>query len=235
MVGCATKGDIRNLQTEIRELTSRQQALLQELRQAQRDQDESISQVADDIRDFRAETSRRVASIEDQLLTVQELAGLSQQQVASLRDQLERDRTQRSFGPPSTFGGPPGGGGDQAQEVYNAALTQYQRGTLSAARMGFRTIVDQYGAHQLAPEARYYLAEILAREGSLEEAIAAFEDIREFHPTADRVPDALYRAGLLYLELGDDDAAEEHFERVVNTWPDSVAADLARDALRNQR
>ncbi len=101
--------------------------------------------------------------------------------------------------------------------------------------MGFQQIVDQFGSHELAPEARYYLAEILQRGGELEDAIDAFLDIPEFHPTAQRVPDALYRAGLLYLELGDDDEAEAQFERVVNTWPDSVAADLARDALRNLR
>jgi TolA-binding protein len=93
--------------------------------------------------------------------------------------------------------------------------------------------VDQYGSHELAPEARYYLAEILQREGSLEEAIEAFDEIAQFHPTAPRVPDALYRVGLLHLELGNREEAEQSLERVVNTWPDSMAADLARDELRD--
>lgn len=230
---CATKGDVRSLQDEIRELSAQQQALLRELQDAQDDQDQAIAQVAEALRETRAESSRRMMSIEDQLLTIQELAGLSQQQVASLRDQMERDRAQRSFGPPTTLSGPGAGGAGQVTDLYNAALSQYQRGTLGAARMGFQQIVDQYGSDELAPEARYYLAEILQREGSLEEAIEAFLEIPQFHPTAPRVPDALYRAGLLHLELGNEGEAEEYFDRVVNTWPDSMAADLARDELRD--
>ena len=74
------------------------------------------------------------------------------------------------------------------------------------------------------PEARYYLADILYREGDTESAIDAFLELPEFHPTAPRVPDALYRVGTLHLELGSPDDAEEYFERVVNTWPDSGAA-----------
>jgi tol-pal system protein YbgF len=233
VAGCATKADVRDLRDEILELSSQQQALLRELQEAQQDQEDSISEVARTLQDIRAESFSRMSSIEDQLLTIQELAGLSQQQVASLRDQMERDRAQRSFAPTRAFGTDAAGGEDQVREVYDAALNQYQRGTLGAARLGFRQIVDQYGSHELAPEARYYLAEILQREGSLEEAIEAFDEIAQFHPTAPRVPDALYRVGLLHLELGNREEAEQSLERVVNTWPDSMAADLARDELRD--
>ena len=235
VAGCATKADVRDLQDEIRELNSQQQVLLRELQESQRAHQDSISVVAQSLQDGRAETARRMASIEDQLLTIQELTGLSQQQVASLRDQIERDRTQRTFGPPGVFGRAPGagGGGDQALELYDAAVTQLGRGTLSAARIGFQQVVDQFGSHEVVPEARYYLADILHREGNTEVAIEAFLEIPEFHPAAPRVPDALYRVGSLHLELGNPDDAEGYFERVVNTWPDSGAADLARDALRN--
>ena len=234
--GCATKGDLRDLREEIRELSSQQQALLQEVQESQQAQRDSISAVAQNVQESRAESARRSSSIEDLLLTIQELTGLSQQQVAGLRDQIERDRAQRAFGPPGVFGSAPSaGGGDQATELYEAAVTQLGRGTLSAARVGFRQIVEQFGSHELAPEARYYLADILYREGDTESAIDAFLELPEFHPTAPRVPDALYRVGTLHLELGSPDDAEEYFERVVNTWPDSGAADLARDALRDLR
>ena len=230
--GCATKADVRNLQDEIRELSSQQQALLRELQQAQRDQEDSMSEIARTLQDARADNFSRMSIIEDQLLTIQELAGLSQQQVASLRDQMERDRAQRNFGPPA-FGSAAAGGENQARELYDAALSQYQRGTLGAARLGFQQIVDQYGSDELAPEARYYLAEILQRDGDIEPAIDAFNEIARFHPTSPRVPDALYRIGLLHLELGNEAEAEEYLDRVVNTWPDSMAADLARDELRD--
>ncbi len=234
VAGCATKGDVRGLQEEIRELYSQQQLLLGQLRTAQTDQEVRLIELTLDLRDERGDIARQLAGITDQLLTVQELSGLSQQQLAGLRDQLERDRAQMRFAP--TDGLLPGtvpAAGDQAGELYTAALTQLQRGSLGAARLGFQQVVDQFGSHELAPEARYYLAEILEREGSPEDAIEAFLEIQEFHPTADRVPDALYRIGLIHLELGNPDDAEQFFERVVNTWPDSDASELARSELRD--
>lgn len=232
---CATKRDVRELQETIRELHAQNQAMLREIQDEQQDQEDTLSTLAQSLQESRAEASRRMMNIEDQLLTVQELTGLSQQQLASLRDQYERDR-QRSFGPPTTFGAPgaagPGGSGT-AGDLFNTALTAFQRQTYSAARSGFQQIVDQFGSDPLAPEARYYLAEIRYNEGDTEGAVEAFLEIPEFHPTADRVPQALYRAGMLSLELGDADEARELFQRVVNTWPDSDAAALARVELRD--
>jgi TolA-binding protein len=91
--------------------------------------------------------------------------------------------------------------------------------------------VNEFGSDPLAPEARYYLALILNNEGDVEGAIDAFLEIPEFHPTAERVPDAYYWAGSLNLGLGNTDQARQYLERVVNTWPDSDVADLARDEL----
>ena len=234
LAGCATKGDVRGLRDEIRELYAQQQLLLEQLRAAQTDQGGRIADLALNLRDERGDIARQLAGITDQLLTVQELSGLSQQQLAGLRDQLERDRAQMRFAPTEAIlPGAVTAGADQAGDLYTAALTQLQRGSLGAARLGFQQVVDQFGAHELAPDARYYLAEILEREGSSEDAIEAFLEIQEFHPTADRVPDALYRIGLIHLELGNPDDAEQFFERVVNTWPDSDASELARSELRD--
>ncbi len=232
---CATKRDVRDLQALVSELHAQNQALLRDLQDAQSDQDQSLSALGEALQESRADAARRMINIEDQLLTVQELAGLSQQQLASLRDQYERDR-QRDLSTPSfgTSGFDPSGGGAAgggASELFEAAVTQFNRGTYAAARMGFEQVVDQYGSDPLAPEARYYLAQILNNDGDVEGAIDAFLEIPEFHPTAERVPDAYYWVGRLHVGLGNADQARQYFERVVNTWPDAVVADLARDEL----
>ncbi len=234
---CATKGDVRNLQEDIRELHQQQQALLQELQREQRAQRDSVQALAQNVQQGRAETSRRMTNLEDHLLRVQELTGLSQQQLSNLRDELERERTQLAFGPPpsgpSEFDPAVGmaEGGEGATELYDAAVTQFRRGAYSSARMGFRELVDRFPNDPLAPEARYYLADILVQEDERGEAIEGFLDIPEYHPDADRVPDALYRVAMLHLEMGDEEEAVQYLERVVNTWPDSGAANLARDEL----
>jgi TolA-binding protein len=232
---CATKRDVRDLQALVSELHAQNQAILRELQEAQITQGDNLDVLAETLRESRAESARRMMNIEDQLLTVQELAGLSQQQLASMRDQLERDRQQAAFSSGGFSGGggfqPGAGGSSGAAELFEAAVTQFNRGTYTAARVGFEQVVNEHGSDPLAPEARYYLAQILNNEGDVEAAIDAFLEIPEFHPTAERVPDAYYWAGRLHLGLGDTDQAQQYFERVVNTWPDSVVADLARDEL----
>ncbi len=235
LAACATKADVRDLQESILELHAQQGALLREIQRAQDAQGDSLRVVTRNMQEFRAETLRRVTNMEDHLLRIQELTGLSQQQLATLRDQLDRDRALSGVGAmPLAGAGIPfqdAGPSGTAEDLYFAALQQFQRGGLATARMGFEEVVEQFPNDPLAPEARYLLADILAQEGQRQQAIAGFLQIPERHPSAPRVPDALYRAAMLQVEEGDRTAARGLLERVVGTWPDSGAADLAREAL----
>ena len=75
----------------------------------------------------------------------------------------------------------------------------------------------------------------MEQENRLDEAIEAFLRLPELFPTADRVPQALYRVGSIYELQGNLDQAVIYLERVVNTYPDSGAAELARELLREIR
>lgn len=235
VAGCSTKADIRGLQESMVELTAQQNTLLREIQAEQDAQADSLRAVTRALLDLRAESLRRMMSMEDQLLRVQELAGLSQQELARVRDELERDRAMASVGVLDGLGPEAAGVSSSAQETYIAARGQLERGQLTAARMGFEDVVATYANDPLVPEARFHLADILEQQGAVEEAITAFLEVQEYHPTAPRVPEALYRAALLHVQQGNEAEAERLLDRVVNTWPESLAADLARDALRDLR
>ncbi len=229
LVGCATKADVRDLQNEIRELNARQEALLREVQSEQRVQRDSIRGLSVQFGEHRAQQAMTLRALEDHVIRVQELTGLSQQEISALRDQWER----RSLPGPTSPQQGAGTGGGEAQEVFDAAMVQYNRGQLTAAQWGFEDLVARYGSHELAPSARYYLADILVQREELEAAIEAFLRIGEFHPDSDRVPESLYRIGMIYKDQGDIAEARRYFERVVNTWPDSGAAQLAERELQD--
>lgn len=233
---CATKADVRDLRESILELSAQQNAILRDIQVEQEAQSDSLRALQRGIQDFRAETLRRIMIVEDQLLRTQELAGLSQQELARMRDQLDRDRAAAAFGAGGGFPtGDAGGGGGSAAEIFTAAVDQRNTGGLTAARMGFQDIVIRFPNDPLAPEARFYLADILEQEGDREGALAGFLEIAEYHPSAQTVPNALYRAANLYRDLGNREEARTLYERVVNTWPESPSAALAADGLRNLR
>ncbi len=240
LVACATKRDVRDLQEEMRAVAERQHELLVELERLHWMAQDTLRQQSRNFTALRGELNQRILDVQDQVIELQALTGQSQQVLAGLRDQLETQRRQvtqpAQQSPWDWEADDPGGvdpGGAGAAELYNAAVTQFNRGALGTATRRFEEFLERFSGHRLAPDARYFLADILAQEGRTGEAIDAFLRIQELHPTASRVPEALYRVGVLYLEDGDSELAEEYLERVVNTYPDTEAAERAEERLQD--
>lgn len=252
LTGCATKGDLRNVRGEIQELQASQDSLFQLLLRLERATQDSLRAQSDVLFSLRGDLNRQLLDVQEQLVTIQELTGQSQRSLAGLRDQLEARRNAAQRPPPAgptpdttEAGGEPGGaqpaeaGG--AMELYNVARRQFNRGSNTTARRAFERFLESYPNHRLAPDAHFFLADILSQEaqgpdGDLREegtrqAIERFLEIPELFPASSRVPEALYRAGLLHMQLEENDEARSLFERVVNSYPETTAANLAQMRL----
>ena len=237
--GCATKRDLRDLRTELRALSIRQDSILSVLaRQSAVTQDTLRSQT-DRLFEIRGDVSRQLQRILDELSMLRELAGQNQRTIASLRDQVEglsrRGGGESVAAAEAVVGVQPGGDSGGPEAMYQAALQQYQRGSLATAQRAFQDFVEQYPNHGSVPDARFYLGDILAQQGKAQEAVDAFNQVPELHPTSGRVPDALYRMALLDIELGKRDEARRMLDRVVNSYPESNSAGPAREKLRELR
>ena len=238
--GCATKGDLRSMTDEVRALAVRQDSMLAVLTQQNAVTQDTLRRQADQLFEVRGDVSRQLQRILDDLAYLRELTGQNQRVIASVRDQLDGLRRGVSMVPAgvadSVMGTdlPAAGGALEgvAEATYGAAVDQYQRGSHATAQRAFEDFLQLYVNHSLAPEARFLLADILAQQGRVQEALEGFNKIPELHPTSTKVPDALYRIGLLHLELGNTSEARLFLDRVVNTYPDSNAAGPARERLR---
>lgn len=245
--GCATKGDLRNLQTEIRSLAMRQDSLIAELRRETMSTQDTLRETTDQLFSFRGEITRQLREISQSLATLEAMVGENQRGITGVRDQLANLRRLPAgggAGSPESMGtdpmmGPteePGGGQTGgAEEIYNAAVGQANRGSISTARVAFQQFLREYPNHRLAPDAHFYLADFLVQEDRLQDALEAFQEIPELFPTAQKVPEALYRIALLQIELDREDDAEATLERIVNSYPDAGVALLAREKLAEIR
>ena len=237
--GCATKGDIRRLQDEVAGQASRQEAQLRELAadiQALQDTLEVQSEV---VVDTRGGIARELRDIQDQLSQLTALTGQIQRSVVLLSERIEADRARVTTSDrpldADSLRDAGGRGPGAAAEMYEQAVIQFNRGSLNTARMVFSRLLGDYPDDPLAPRAQFYLGQILEQENRLGEAIEEFLRVAQLYPTADQVPVALYRIGLIYVLQENIDTAENYLERVVNTYPDSGAADLARELLQEIR
>lgn len=236
--GCATKRDVRDLREEIRALAVQQRGAAASLEALNRAMQDTLRGQSDALLESRGEILRRLRLLEEQLTTLQELTGQNQRALTLLRDLLESQRVGGIVNPTRTDT-PPGQAMDPrfqvetggAEETFNAAVTQFQRGSLSTARRAFQQFLQQYPAHRLAPHAHFYLADILVQENRLEEAVHAFLRIGELFPTSEKVPDAYYRVGVVYIQLKKLDDARRYLQRVINSYPNSAAAVSAKERL----
>jgi tol-pal system protein YbgF len=232
--GCATKGDLRNVQNELRSVRAGQEALVVALRtQAQITQD-SLRGTTDQLFEIRGTVNQQLAQLLGEMRILREENAQNQRSMAAIRDQLEGllRQIQMSGSPLIGQDGPVGGGSSAAIDLYNSAVRQFNLGNFVAARTGFSDIVQRYPNDELAPLAQFQLGEILVQEGSPQEAIAAFARIQEFYPAAPKVPEAMYRIGLLHRDAGRRDDARRILNMVVESYPGTPTAGMAADRLR---
>jgi len=194
----------------------------------------------------RGSMARDLREINEQLSRIEQLVGLIQSEMTRLENRVvnrlsgnvqqlptsERPDTLRgqqlrdpNTGPQTTRGGDP-------DAIFDVALRQYRNQALMTARTGFSQFLNMAPNHPRAPEAWFYMGDIHEQEEELDDAVAAFLRVHELFPGSDQVPMALYRAGSLEHDRGNDDAARGHLQRLVNSFPDADAAQLARELLQ---
>jgi tol-pal system protein YbgF len=187
---------------------------------------------------LKGDISSDLYNIQQQLVQLQELTGQSQQRLSELRTQLEARGAQiETTAPPSGAPAP----GDTAQpagvasasadQMYEASLAQLRRGSTSTARLGLREMLRNYPTSPRAPDALYFVGQSYAAENP-DSAAAYYTQVVDKYPTSARAPSALYNLGLLAERRKDSAKAKEAYQRVVQKFPQSDEAALARDRLK---
>ncbi len=249
--GCATRGDVEGVQSEVQALGARQDSALAELRRSvdekHRETMDSVRALSDRMFNLQGDASGSQREIQKELVGLRELVGQFQRTVDRLDNdidvqgqELERRIAQlaeqgdsMAAGGEAGFpdGAEPGGTPSEAQALFDVAVANAERDLRTTALRGFNQFLEQYPRDPKAPAAYLHRGELLTLEGRLEEAIGDYSEIPRMFPTSDLIPRALYRAGVLCIELQDQERAREFLERVINTYPDDPLAEQAREKL----
>ena len=187
--GCAMKGDIRQLQDELREMAARQDSLMAQLRAETLQTQDTLRTQGDQMFDLRGDLNRQLQLMNQALQRIEAIAGENQRGLTSVRDQLANmRRTPAGGGTPTTFGpgGNPGQGvsedeslvGGGADELWDIARDQMGRGSFNTAASAFDSFLLEYPEDPRVPDAHYFLAAILVEQDRPEDALAAFQEIQ---------------------------------------------------------
>jgi len=244
--GCASSGAVKRVETQVAvlraQMTRQDSARAAELGrviQLQQRILDSLAASRETLRQFRGEVGQQLLEVQQQLVQVQELTGQSQRRLSEMKRQLD-DRSERlamvDTTPPApvvatdTTKAPVPAGTPTPDQLYQSSLQELRRGSLTTARVGFREFLKSYPTHGQVPDALYFMGETFAVENT-DSAAHYYRQVVERFPASDRAPTALYKTGLLAERRQNRPAAQAAYQRVLQQYPRSPEANLARDRL----
>ncbi|MFQ5735788.1 MAG: tol-pal system protein YbgF [Thermodesulfobacteriota bacterium] len=95
----------------------------------------------------------------------------------------------------------------------------------------FSEFLSTYPRHKFAGNAQYWLGEIYYAKGDWEMAILEFDKVIKRFPESEKVPAAILKQGFSFEKLGSNKEARVLLEQVLEKYPKSPEAGLARKRL----
>lgn len=121
--------------------------------------------------------------------------------------------------------------GDGPIAVYKDAYAALMRREHAVAAAGFERFLARWPEHDYADNSQYWLAESYYDRKQWDRALAEFRQVLRRYPAGNKAPDALLKVGYCYLNLGDRKAARDVLRQVIEIYPKTDAARLARERL----
>jgi tol-pal system protein YbgF len=257
--GCADVSG-QALQQDVAQLRQDVNSLTLSVHRSRGDTETVVGQIDRRTREQGAETSKQLAALGARLDAVSaELSRVSARmdELAQRVDSLGRQAPPASgavppparsgaapTAPPPAIAAPrPGGGGVSAEESYQAAYLDFSKGLYPLAVSGFRDFLRRFPDSALADSAQYWIGEAYfsmaratagqpdkARE-NLEQAVQEFRKVIVAYPRGSKVPTALYKEALALVELKQTALAQARLQYLVEHFPQSEEAPLAKERL----
>jgi TolA-binding protein len=255
--GCATGAD-EALQQDLAQMRKDLDALNLAVHRSRGETETVLSQLERHTREQSGDSARQLSAMNARIdgLTA-EMNRLSAR-LDELAQRLDSQSRPRGAGPggrpapspvptPSPSGGARSPGDGTAEESYKAAYLDFTKGNYTLAIAEFRELVRRHPDASQADGAQYWIGEsyfsmgrAAASAGQAEKAREALEQsVQEFrkvfvnYPRGRQVPTALYKEALALLELKQVKVAQARLQYLVDNFPQSEEAPLARERLKN--
>ena len=132
--------------------------------------------------------------------------------------------------PPSTA--PPLPPGTSPNRLYEMAHSNYAAGLYDLAVDGFNAFIRSFPRSDMADDSQVYIGNSYLQDGKNEKAVEAYETAIRTYANGNAIPEAYYKKGLALRGLKQIDLARQAWEFVTKTYPESIPAALARQALQ---
>jgi len=215
---------LENVQSEIRALSTSVDEYKELLKRPSKEMDRFKEEMEGRLRvleERRKTQEEKVKEIEDRL------KGLDGKTAGSISKPMESERLASTKEIPIELKGISTGMGD----LYKDAYETLHKGDLEGARRKFEAFLKQYPNTQLSDNAQFWIGETYYLKKDFERAILEYEKAIVKYPEGDKIPAALFKQALAFLELGDKANSRNLLKRVIEKYPHSDQAELAKKKL----
>jgi len=221
----AASKDIERLQVQIAGL----QGQFVSLQRVVEDTAREVKRLNETLAEQNASTRK---GLQDQRLQGEAL----QTTLKELADRLgEIAERMQSYRPPAADTAPAGPAAAPTlpapRELYSQAYADYARGNYDLAIQAFGAYLKAYPDTEFSDNAQYWIGESLYGKQQFEDAIEAWKTLIRDFPASDKLPDARVKMGMAHEKLGRRSQALLEYRYVIDRYPNSPAARLAREKL----
>ena len=102
---------------------------------------------------------------------------------------------------------------------------------LDKARQGFAQLIKSYPNSTNADNAQFWIGKSYYREKWYEKAILEYQTVLDKYPKGNKVPAAMLKQGLAFLQLGDKSNARLILQELEKKYPKTNEARIAKRKL----
>jgi TolA-binding protein len=236
----ALQDQVRNLDRSSSENMGKVTALLQQaidniaklnttvavLDAAMRDRDKSV---AAPVANVGAKVDQMASGFEAMRVSVDDMnsrLGKLQQNMVDLQNTIKVIQAPPALPAPSSPGGGPGAAAagqscPNSDTLYSSAMSDKNGGKDDLALQEFNDYLTCYGSTVMAPNAQYYIGEVLYNRKDYENGLKAFDMVLERYPENNKTLDAMYMKGRTLVQLNEKTKGAEEFRAVYAKSPRS--------------
>jgi tol-pal system protein YbgF len=117
------------------------------------------------------------------------------------------------------------------QSLYLESKRAFDEGRLEAARKGFQQLIATYPKSTHADNSQFWIGETFYREKWYEKAILEYQKVIEKYPSGNKVPAALLKQGLSFVNIGETNNARLVLKDLIAKHPGTNEASIAKKKL----
>lgn len=230
--GCAPREYYRNTESSLDSLLTTQAEIQKRLGAL----DRKVDTTRESVQASKASTDTRLTELTQRIDVLQgklEESGIRftqlAQKVETVKQKISSADSARSA--QGWFSGRDSTGGVDPETAYQAAYSDFSAGRYSLAKEAFTEYLRRFPETEVSDNAQYWIGECAYVVGDFAGAIDAFQKVVQSYPKGDKVAAALLKTGISFARLRNMDEAKKYYRIVIQRFPKSDEARLARERL----